>query len=869
MNVPITIEERAGIDRVNEPVTVGIPFPEGALADDRLLALRDEDSRSLPVQTQVLDRWAGGSCRWGLLDFQSTVPALQKKHYSLELFERVSSESRLIVNDLADAVEVATGQASFRVNKAGRFPFEQIIVNGNQVLDSTSPGVVLVDANDRTYQATIAKLTVETSGPLRTTIYMEGSFSHHAEKRHIAVFFSRAHFFAGHSSMKMDFTVKNPRAAKHRGGLWDLGDFGSIFFKDLSIHLKLEGENARTLFWSAEPKTEMTQAGGGALEIYQDSSGGENWQSRNHVNRIGQVMNTFGGFRIRTGGEIVQEGHRAQPSVALSSEERCVAASIQYFWQSFPKALEASDNQLVIRLFPKQYADTFELQGGEQKTHTVYLEFADRLGTRNPLGWIHEPLVPRANPEWYAQCEVFPYVVPEAKDPNRDYLDLVHSAIAGEKNLFQRREIIDEYGWRHFGELYADHEAVYYSGPKRVVSHYNNQYDAIHAFALHYARSGDLRWFELMRDLARHVIDIDIYHTAEDKAAYNGGLFWHTDHYTDVATSTHRSFSKTTMEERGLKDYGGGPSNEHLYTTGLMTYYFLTGDVQARGAVLGLADWVIRMDNGDLTPFRFVTRAATGLASQTGSREYHGPGRGAGNSINALLDAYRLSGKAEYFDKAEALIRRCSNPADPIDALNLLDAERRWSYLVFLQVLGKYLDCKREWNMSDHMFHYAKESLLSYARWMSHHEVPYSQVLDLVQYPTETWVVHDLRKSNIFEWAGKYSTGEERSKFFDKADFFYENCLRDLKKYETKTCTRPLVLLLNYGAMHSYFQLQGGALKVEWYEGTRSFPPPQVFRSQRRLVEDRLKLAGGGAAMISLLFIIAWLLNSVSSASLR
>jgi hypothetical protein len=482
---------------------------------------------------------------------------------------------------------------------------------------------------------------------------------------------------------------------------------------------------------------------------------------------------------------------------------------------------------------------------------------------------MHEPLVPRAQPDWYAQSEVFPYIVPESQDPNRVYLDLVHSAIEGENNFFQRREIIDEYGWRHFGDLYADHETAYYSGPKPVISHYNNQYDGIYAFAVHYARSGDLRWFELMRDLARHVIDIDIYHTLEDKAAYNGGLFWHTDHYSDAATSTHRTFSRTIIKQRGFKDYGGGPSNEHLYTTGLMTYYFLTGDPRAVDAVTGLADWVIRMDDGSLTPLRFLSRRQTGLASQTRSRDYHGPGRGAGNSINALLDGYRLSRNADYLKKAEELIRRCIHPSDQIDQLNLLDAETRWSYLVFLQVLGKYLDCKREWNMSDDMFHYARESLLSYARWMSHHEVPYSQLMDRVEYPTETWVVHDLRKSNIFEWAGKYSTGEERSKFFDKADFFYENCLRDLKKYETKTCTRPLVLLLNYGVMHSYFQLQGGALKVESYDSARSFPPPQVFKSQRLVIEDRLKLAGGGAAMISLLIIIAWLLNSASSASLR
>jgi len=311
---------------------------------------------------------------------------------------------------------------------------------------------------------------------------------------------------------------------------------------------------------------------------------------------------------------------------------------------------------------------------------------------------------------------------------------------------------------------------------------------------------------------------------------------------------------------RGLKDYGGGPSNEHLYTTGLMTYYFLTGDLQAREAVLGLADWVIRMDDGSLTPLRFMSRSATGLASQTGSRDYHGPGRGAGNAINTLLDAYRLSRQENYLQKAEELIRRCVHPGDQIEALNLVDAERRWSYLAFLQALGKYLDCKTEWNMADDMFHYARESLLAYVRWMALHEVPYSQIMDRVEYPTETWVAHDLRKSNIFEWAARYSAGEERQRFLAKAQFFYENCLADLAKYPSKTCTRPLVMLLHYGAMHSYFQLRHVSPTTERLDN-RSFPPPQIFKSQRRLVEARLKLVGGiGGATVIGLFVFLMLL---------
>lgn len=869
MKLALTIEETSGIDRFSEPVSVGIPFPKGVLVDAAALTLLDEDSRFLPLQAQLLDRWADQSCRWVLVDFQATIPAMQTRHYSLELLEHAPSESRLIVNELTDAVEVATGPAAFRLDKNRCFPFKQVVANGKQILDPDSPGMVLVDVNGRTWQTKITKVAIETGGPLRATIYVEGSFSHAAEQQPLALFISRLHVFSGHAAVKMDFTIKNPRAAKHLGGLWDLGDAGSIFFEDLSLHLKLAEADRGTVCWSAEPRAAMKQAARGMLEIYQDSSGGENWQSRNHVNRLGKVMNTFRGYRVRTGDDDVLQGGRAQPAVMLASENRCVAAAIQSFWQNFPKALEATDNRLVVRLFPAQYADAFELQGGEQKTHSIYLDFADRGETRNPLARIDEPLVPRVDPEWYAKCDVFPYMVPEAQDPNQEYLDLVHCAIDGDNNCFQRREIIDEYGWRHFGELYADHETAYYSGPKPIISHYNNQYDGIYGFALHYARSGDPRWFQLMRDLARHVIDIDTYHTQEDKAAYNGGLFWHTDHYTDAATCTHRTYAKKTMEGRGLKDYGGGPSNEHLYTAGLMSYYFLTGDVQARETVLGLADWVIRMDDGSLTPLRYLSRGATGLASQTASRDYHGPGRGAGNAINALLDGYRLSRKEEYLKKAEELIRRCIHPADQIDALNLLDAERRWSYLVFLQALGKFLDCKTEWNMSDDMLHYARESLLAYARWMALHEVPYSQVMDRVEYPTETWVAHDLRKSNIFEWAVRYTTGEERQEFLDKANFFYQNCLRDLEKYPTKTCTRPLVMLLHYGSMHSYFQVHDELPNAERRGVRDRFPPAQAFKSQRRVVEDRLKLAGGGAVMISLLVILALLLNSAYSVPLR
>ena len=194
---------------------------------------------------------------------------------------------------------------------------------------------------------------------------------------------------------------------------------------------------------------------------------------------------------------------------------------------------------------------------------------------------------------------------------------LLNEAVDGPNSLFARREIIDEYGWRNYGEVYADHENAHSSGPKPIISHYNNQYDVIYGMLLQFFRSGDPRWWDLADPLARHVIDIDVYHTKRDKAAYSGGLFWHTDHYRDAATCTHRAYSKANVPLG--RPYGGGPSCEHNYTTGLLYYHYLTGDPLAREAVLELAGWVLRMDDGTRNILGLVDDGPTGLAMPPGA----------------------------------------------------------------------------------------------------------------------------------------------------------------------------------------------------------------------------------------------------------
>ena len=173
--------------------------------------------------------------------------------------------------------------------------------------------------------------------------------------------------------------------------------------------------------------------------------------------------------------------------------------------------------------------------------------------------------------------------------------------------------------------------------------------------------------------------------------------------------------------------------------------------------MLELADWVLRMDDGEQTILGLLDDKPTGLASATTDPGYHGPGRGAGNSLNVLLDAWLLASDQRYLAKAEEIIHRCIHLANAIDSLDLLNAEKRWSYTVFLSALARYLDLKAERGDFDRSYAYAQRSLLHYADWMVAHERPYLDRPDELEYPTETWAAQELRKANVLQLASRHA----------------------------------------------------------------------------------------------------------------
>lgn len=824
-----------------QPVTVGIPFRRGLERRDETLILRHPDGRETPVQTDVLAVWPDGSAKWMLLDF--VLQGVERGTSRFSLVRALDRSSRLpgdsiIISEAGDRFLLQTGASHVSLERSGLLELGGFHAGARESGLRARGQWVLTTARGKRHAPRVQRTITESRGAIRTTIRQEGSLGRSAACR----FVTRISVFHGTGLVRLEATLHNTRRARHRGGLWDLGDPGSFLFRDLSLEITLGSGHAHAVQGVLEVDNPSTEIQGSRVAIHQYSSGGPNWRSRNHVGRDNRVTLGCNGYDARIE-DVIRSGLRATPIVVLPALTGGIAATLPEFWQQFPKAIEAGEGSCVIRLFPEQPGSLHELQGGEQKTHTIWLAVRDEaLPQVAELAWVHEPARVRAHPGWYARTGVLPDMVPDEEERHAELLTLRDEALDPSRGLEARREVIDEFGWRHFGEVFADHEGEHYSGPLPVISHYNNQYDQVLGFLAQYLATGDCRWYALFEPLARHVAEIDVYHTREDRPAYNGGHFWFTDHYLSAETATHRTYSRRNRSS-SRAGYGGGPSSNHLFTRGLCQAYYVTGNPLFRQVVIELADWVVAMDDGRRTILGLVDDGPTGLASFTGELAYQGPGRGAGNSITALMDAWELTGTRDYMEKAEAIIRRVVHPDDDIEAFDLLNAEKRWSYTVFLSALADYLKRKAAGGELDAMYAYGQATLRAYARWMLVNERPSLDRRHELEYPTEAWPGQDLRKANVLRMASAHEDEPARSRMLCRADELADRAWADLMAFPSRSSARALALVLVEGVVDRCLASHG-VQPAPRAEGCSAFPRSEPFTPQRIRVLRKLRSPG-------------------------
>jgi hypothetical protein len=247
------------------------------------------------------------------------------------------------------------------------------------------------------------------------------------------------------------------------------------------------------------------------------------------------------------------------------------------------------------------------------------------------------------------------------------------------------------------------------------------------------------------------------------------------------------------------------------------------------------------MDDGRNTIFGLLDDGPTGAASATVFEDYHGPGRGAGNSINALLDAWLLTNSSQYLSKLEELIRRCVHPSQNPDELHLLDAEGHWSYTVFLNSLGRYLIAKRDAEMFDAMYSYSRDVMQTYGRWMSVNERRTLDRPEELQYPTEAWAAQDFRKANVLRIAATCDDDVVHAAAMrKKADEINDSAWKDFEAFGDSSLTaRCLSIVMTEGHRDVFHRIAEPAVipacNARYDYGSWSMFVPQKIRIKKLL----------------------------------
>lgn len=697
--VSITLSNELPFSRDAEPVTCGVPLARRFVGKAEQLSLTGPRGTPVPCQILATNEYRDGSPRWVLLDFQADVPPSAGVTYRLSNRKPGDLLSNLSYKKEPDFAEINTGTATFRVNLKKFSLFDSVNVGGADVIGALGGGAFLHEEGDNQPHGDnrVTRADFEDAGPMRVVLAIHGQIRN-TQDIPLANYVCRIHFYSGKSEVRMFYTLHNPAAHTHPGNTWDLGSGGSVFMQDFSLILPL----ARTQRWISRisPESDKTSIRG-ATKLYQDSSGGSNWNSANHIDKDYKVTTNFRGYRVYEGNRQIDQGHRANAWLHARSDAGGVAVSVREFWHNFPKSLEFTEGNIRIALWPGEFTGVHELLGGEQKTHEILFVFHDSRTSDQTIARrmtaFHKPLFAMPDPEAILATRAFWPTGPLDRS-RRSMLEqtcdtFVYPLGSRNASVIGMWEEIDEYGWRHFGDTFADNENAPMQMMKehpdhfvkgRPISHYGNEYDVNYGVILQGLRRGDPNWMWLADVLCRHYADICIYHTdADGSKAYAHGPFTHTTHDTAAFRSTHRMYPGETRTYN-LQYHSGGPNAGHCYVASLAQHFYLTGNRTSRDAFLEVADWSINSP--------WFTRRDTHMGDK----------RGIGNLLMTHVYAYQMTGDRNYYEAAMKMVDLAREPFEGLGA-NL-----------FVKAAARFLDMKTERDELDADYEKAREIMLAF-----------------------------------------------------------------------------------------------------------------------------------------------------------
>ncbi len=588
IEVKLTVEERLGVARENEPVTSGIPLPKGAVADIDKLVLFDDEGKPVPAQFGVATRWwEDHSVKWVHVDFQTSLSANEKRHYFLKdnagkTAKPVAPSEAVKVSKTDKGYEVDTGAIRFHVKARGFNGFDGVWLGDTQLI-APGKGSIVVRTPEGEFSpqsCSDTEITVEQQGPMKTVLLVKGRNTAADGSGYAMDYKCRFYAYAGSPLVRVVYTVEN-----RKGKVDDL-----VRVSDWRVGIPvIVGKKARCRFGLDQKYVEADQKTGPGVEVLETH--------RYEFNNLGK--------------EVAGDPHKEEPTwlgtIDVSGSAGGVTVGVKDFWQLWSKYLKVDPSgRLDIGLWTDRVlhkGDTTlvdengcaEIFAGIARTHELFFHFHD--GTRSDplkaLASMREPLFARCEPAWYCQgTGVFGDLSeadPDVYDPRwRERVEALNSYARGsvkkplERWRTKRYDKVDSFGLLSWGDgvEWFDHKG---DVPEHV--HWEGgYYDYMHSILLNFARTGDTFYLWTANRMISH--NADVHHCHHDRFTGNSRYCPSLEHI---------------RADRPSRPPNVSPTFNHWKNLSAFERWYLLGDHRSLEAALEISQHAIRLGNNGIS----------------------------------------------------------------------------------------------------------------------------------------------------------------------------------------------------------------------------------------------------------------------------
>jgi len=662
LSIPLVVTERAGCERVNEPVTFGVPLPDGAVKDLGQLCVLDAAGNKVPVAFRAANKWwHNGSPKWVHVTFNASAPANGKAEYKFLAAKVVPPgppEQPGFINLEGNRATVDTGVLKFVVNgdKFNLFDGAWVDESGKKQYDDAH--MVLAPGHDGGFKmmssffglpknklytagAAPAKVELLESSWLRCAIKVSGRMTSADDLEGPKDPFGYECYiyaYRGWSAVRLSYVFHNDQAQK-------IGDYVPLD----GIYLDLPTKLAGNLFAAFGKK-------GGAEKVALREPADRAW------------LEVESGAKARGGGKLAlaefspkAEKPRELGWAQLASDKLSVNVGVKWFWNLSPKSLElAGDGRVRVGLWPNVADEVRKVEAGYEKalfsekeprrgnwyagmskTHELLVGFgskgAEVPAAERQFAWLADRLRAEAPPSWYCQgsrawgrlADSTPELFGEAelaavqrydKQMRNWLLDVI---IKRNDKVFGQWDCNNVFNWGcHVNYVEPKYDADRSKAPQSVIHWDNNYYGFPHTLIIQWARTGDPVFIDFAQAAAAHHADMDTVWAVAGKpsgaARYSAGPM-HITIYEDKGGDHNPIYRSDTFNHFKLQEH--------------FELYYLFGDWQQRDVGLQCGKFA--------------------LALGTSGVDW-GQSRSLGNGPLALLAGYQATGEAKYLQAAKA-----------------------------------------------------------------------------------------------------------------------------------------------------------------------------------------------------------------------